>query len=61
MKDTLDLTHTLPAHDALMPQARQQITHGKPARIAATARAAKPLLDRSITEHRTLMEHPGVA
>ena len=45
----------------LAPFLYQYWRHGTPERLAATARAAKPLVERSLAEHEGLMEPAGIA
>ena len=46
---------------AIAPWLLQYWRYSTPERLAAAARAARPLVERCITEHRALMEPAGVA
>lgn len=46
---------------ALAPWLWAYWRHGSPARVAATASAARPLIERSIAEHEALMQAAGIS
>lgn len=45
----------------LLPYIYQYWKHGTPERIMATAMAARPIVERSVTEHEILLEQAGVS